>query len=250
MSKKEAEDEVVLVGVLKNKRDLRILLEENWYRIPRKNLPRRKFKYLAFYQPAAFGRRGKRICYYARVLDWRMFYRQDLLPDEPLHPRARADYVRIRVGRINKLAHPIKNTTPRRVSFGFTSLPCLLRAKNILQLYDVAETEEIINKSLRKAGLRAVPQYWVKDAKRRYRLDFAVFCGRGRVAVECDNLRAHHGVRQRRGDKIKDRFLKEHGWTVLRFRENEIVSDAEGCAERVGRIIRKLGGLNCVKITP
>ena len=61
MSKIMSKDGIVLVGVLKNKRDLGILLQKHWYRIPVRYLPKKKFDYIAFYQPLVFGRRGKRI---------------------------------------------------------------------------------------------------------------------------------------------------------------------------------------------
>ena len=63
-------DKIVLVGVLRDKRDLNILLKENWYRIPVAQAPRRRFDYLAFYQPLLFCHQGKRIRYYARVLNY------------------------------------------------------------------------------------------------------------------------------------------------------------------------------------
>ncbi len=243
MSKKEAREKTVLVGVLKSRRDLEILLKEHWYRIPKKHLPKGKFKYLAFYQPALFGRSGKRIIYYARVLSSRTARREDLLPNESGHPRAKDDYVRIRVGKLNKLARPIKNASPRRVSFGFTTLLCLLRAQNILQLYDVAETEEMVKNKLRGAGVKAIPQYWVNDAKKRYRLDFAIFCKQGKIAIECDNLKAHSGTRQRQRDNEKDEFLKEGSWDVLRFKEDDIVSRADMCLKKVIRLVKRRGGL-------
>ena len=68
MRKKSAPEEAVLVGVLKNRRDLDLLFREHWYRIPVFYMPKRKFRYLAFCQPAAFGRGGKSMRYYARVL--------------------------------------------------------------------------------------------------------------------------------------------------------------------------------------
>jgi len=243
MFEKEAKNKAVLVGVLKNKRDFEILLKEHWYRIPKKHLPRGKFKYLAFYQPALFGRLGKRIIYYARVLSYRTARRETLLPNESGHPKAKEDYLRIRVGKLNKLARPIKNTSPRRISFGFTTLPRLLCAKNILQLYDVAETEEVIRKKLRGAGAKAVPQYWVSDAKKRYRLDFAIFCKRGQIAIECDNLKAHSGVKQHQRDSEKDEFLRERGWNILRFGEEDIVSRVDICLKKITGLIKKQGGL-------
>jgi hypothetical protein len=61
------ENKNVLVGVLKTQADLDILLRGHWYRVQVAFLPKQKFKYIAFYQPIAFGARGKRIEYYARA---------------------------------------------------------------------------------------------------------------------------------------------------------------------------------------
>jgi very-short-patch-repair endonuclease len=235
-------DKVVLVGVLKDRRDLKILLTENWYRIPVAQAPRRRLDYLAFYQPASFGRWGKSIRYYARVLNYQISKREDLLPAELNHPRVRDYYFRIRVGKIKKLPQPIRNIMPRRISFGFTTLNRLLKSKNILQLYNVAPTEQIVEDGLRRAGIKTVAQHRV-SGKKRYCLDFAVFCQRGKIAIECDNKKAHSGPRQREKDKMKNTFLRRRGWLVVRLPERDIVSDLEGCIARIKGAVRKLGGL-------
>jgi len=239
---KDKVDKIVLVGVLKNRRDLNILLTENWYRIPVAHAPTRHFDYLAFYETALFGRQGKRIQYYARVLNYQTKRRSDLLPDESSHPKARDYYLRVRIGKIKKLPRPIKNIIPRRVSFGFITLNRLLKSKNILQLYNVVPTEQIIGDGLRRAGIKAVAQHYVLNGKKRYRLDFAVFCGQGLIAIECDNKKAHSGTRQREKDKIKDIFLKRRGWIVIRLSEHNIVSDLKGCVVGIKKAVRKLGG--------
>jgi len=236
-------DKIVLVGVLKNKRDLNILLTENWYRIPATYAPTRRFDYLAFYQPALFGRQGKCIRYYARVWNYQIIKRKDLLPDESNHNRAHDYYLQIRVGKIKKLSRPIRNIIPRRVSFGFTTLNRLLKSKNILQLYNVAPTEQIMEDGLRMAGIKATVQHYVSNGKKRYRLDFAVFCKQGSIAVECDNKKAHFSPRQREKDKIKNTFLRRCGWIVIRLPEYDIVSDLKGCIVKIKKAVRKLGGL-------
>lgn len=243
MRKKSVPEEAVLVGVLKNRRDRDLLFREHWYRMPVFSAPKRTFRYLAFYQPAVFGHGGKRIRYYARVLRSRTRKRRVLLPREPKHPKASETYVQIRVGRIRTLPQPIRNVLPRRVSFGFTTLRRLLTAKNLLQLYAVPPTEEIIGRALARQGIPAVPQHAVSDGHRRYRLDFAVFCTRGRIAIECDNAKAHAGRRQRKRDRAKDAVLRHYGWTVLRFAERDIVSHTERCIRRVQEVVKKLGGL-------
>lgn len=170
-----------------------------------------------------------------------------MLPDETAHPNAQKFYVRLRVGAVKELLRPIRNVLPRRVSFGFTTLSRLLTARNILQLYGVAQTEDIVKNALRQSGIRAVSQYYVscgkKGARRRYCLDFAVFCKRGSIAIECDNVKAHSGARQKRKDRVKEMMLRRYGWTVIRLTEDGIVSNMNGSLEKVRLAIRTLGEL-------
>jgi len=238
----QAKKGVVLVGVLKSKNDRKILLEDHWYRIPMVYLPKRHFDYLAFYQPAVFGTQGKRIGYYARVLNHQIVKRSDLLPDESNHPRTHDYYFRLRVGKIRRLSPAIKNIIPRRVSFGFTTLNRLLKSKNILQVYDVVPTEQMVEDGLEQSHIKAIPQYYVLGGQKRYCLDFAVLCKRGEIAIECDNKKAHSGRHEREKDKTKNTYLRRRGWIVIRLSEHDIVSDFEGCIQRVKKAIRKLGG--------
>jgi len=234
---------MVLVAVLPNRRDLNILLNKNWYRIPAAYRPKRKFHYIAFYQPAAFSHQGKAIRYYARAVGHQTKVRRLLLPEEPHHPRANNHYVKIRVSNIKKLARPIRNIIPRRISFGFTTLERLLKSKNILQLYNVVPTEQIIKNSLRRAGIKALAQYYVVGEGKRYRLDFAILCRNGSLAIECDNKKAHAGSRRLAKDKAKDEFLINRGWTVMRLPEQDIIYDLDRCILKITLLIRKLGGL-------
>lgn len=235
-------DKIVLVGVIKDKRDLNILLTKNWYRIPVAHAPTRQFNYLAFYQPALFGSQGKRIQYYARVLNYQIIRRNNLLPDEPSHCRAHNYYFQIKVGKIEKLFQPIKNIMPRRISFGFTTLNHLLKSKNILQLYSIAPTEQIIGCGMKRAGIKTIAQYHILSGKKRYCLDFAVFCRQGLIAIECDNKKAHSNPRQREKDKIKTAFLKQSGWNVIRLIESDIVSNLNNCIAKIKKAVQKLGG--------
>lgn len=236
-------EETVLVGVLKNRRDRTLLFRERWYRIPVVYAPKREFRYLAFYQPASFGQAGQRIQYYARALRSRVRLRQDLLPGESRHPRARELYRQIQVGKVWRLPRPIRNVLPRRVSFGFTTLRRLRAAKNILQLYGIVPSEQIVERSLRRLGIRAIPQRSVSCAGTRYRLDFAIVCRRGSLALECDNRKAHTGRRQRAKDRAKNAALRRCGWVVLRLAEHDIVVDLDRCLARVQRAIERLGGV-------
>jgi len=243
MVKRTKNNKVVLVAVLKRARDLEILLQERWYHVPVKSCPKMKFKYIAFYQPALFGESGKCIKYYSRVLNSSVTIRKDLFPQEPEHPNANDYYLRINLGEINELADPIKNIIPRRVCFGFTTLRRLLESKDILQLYSVAPTEQIIEKALKHIGIKTKAQHYViKNPKKRYRLDLAILCEKGNIAIECDNKKAHSSKIQKEKDKAKNIFLRRKGWYVVRFTERKITFDLDGCIKKVQSTVKMLGG--------
>ena len=93
----------VLVSVLKAPRDLGILLKKKWYRIPLEKAPRKKFDYLAFYQPASFGRNGGKIKYFAKPKEVTRVRRVDLLPEEVRNKNAKNIYLKYSFGKINKI---------------------------------------------------------------------------------------------------------------------------------------------------
>lgn len=241
----------VLVSVLKSPSDLRILLEEKWYRIPRAFLPKRKFTHVALYQPqTAFGRRGKCIRYYARVTKKEVKKRIDLLPNERAHPRAQDEYLKCSFRTVKELAKPIRNIIPRRVSFGFTTLNTLRSARDILQLYGVPPTEQLVLQRLKQLNIPFTSQYRVNATSHfslsslsHYRLDLAVFCRRGNIAVECDNRKAHASKTQRQKDRQKDSALCRLGWRVIRLTEADIVERLDGCISQIQTSIRAQGGV-------
>lgn len=248
MKKIDLKEKIVLVGVLKNKRDLEIILKQKWYRIPVDWAPKRQFDYLAFYQPLSFKKAGKQIKYFAEVLDFKRVKRKNLLPNEIDHPRSEKDYFQVHLKNIQSLSQPIKNIHPRRISFGFTTLSRFLTAKDILQLYNVSPIEDIIEKKLREMGIKAISQYCLTINKKRFRLDFAIFCKKGKIALECDNKKAHSSSLQKEKDKIKNGYLKKDGWKIIRLKEEAILSKLDNCFLRIKETIEELGGLNTVRI--
>lgn len=237
MVKAAFKNKTVLVGVLKNKNDLKILLKEHWYRIPVFYLPKKKFTYIAFYQPAAFGRKGKRIEYYARVARRKIVKRINLLPKEWHHPRAKDDYLKCEFSKIEKLPEPIKNIIPRRISFGFTTLKMLFSARNILELYGVPPTEQIIERRLKQLGIEIRAEFPVSIKGKRFRIDLAIFKNNQKIAIECDNFKAHAGKFQRAKDRIKNFYLRREGWRVIRLKERDIIEHLDRCLARIQKII-------------
>jgi very-short-patch-repair endonuclease len=233
----------VLVAVLKNSRDLRLLLAKHWYRIPVEYLPKKKFEYIAFYQPAGFGGGGKRICYYARVTDSERARRVELLPEEADHPRAGDTYQKFSFQRIETLPQPIRNVIPRRISFGFTDLKTLLSARDMLELYGVQKTEQIVAAELRRLDIKFKTEHVLTLDGKRYRIDITIFCKKGNIAIECDNRKAHSGKTQKAKDRSKDAALRRHGWQVIRLTESEVVENAGKSIRNIARTLRRLGGI-------
>ena len=241
MDKVAAKNKTVLVGVLRYKNDLRILLREHWYRIPVLYLPKRKFNYIAFYQPAIFRGRGKRIEYYARIVRRKIVKRIDLLSQESNHLRADNDYLKCEFSEIIKLPKPIKNIIPRRVSFGFTGLTTLRSARDILELYGVPPIEQIVAGRLKQIGISTVHELPVSIRGKRFRVDLAIFCRNGKIAIECDNAKAHASKFQKNKDKIKNLYLSRGGWRVIRLKEGDIIEQLNHCTGRIQKVIKTLG---------
>lgn len=247
-------EHLVLVAVVKNRRDLNLILKQSWYRIPLEYAPKQKFKYLAFYGPIS-GNLGGKITYYASIKKITRATRRELLPREVSHPRIHNLYLRFELGKIFKLPKPIRNKSRRRVSFGFTTLSLLKKAKDILDLYGVPPIEEIFEKALKKVRIKYVREYVVSSSlrqsassqrksapqrRKRYRLDFAIFpsvlissksgliSSKQKITIECDGAKSHSLFSQKIRDRAKDKFLRQAGWQILRFTEKEIIENANG----------------------
>lgn len=232
---------IVLISVLKEKKDLDILLKKHWYRIPLIFAPKRKTKYIAFYQPASFGKYGGCIKFYALIKNCKIIKRKYLLPDEYDHPMADEDYYKIYFKKILKLQNPILNKNRMRISFGFTTLEKLFKAKSIAEVFDVWPIEEIIFSALKKRGINFSREhiFYLKNGK-KYRLDFAIFCKRGYLNIECDSDKWHSQRSQRIKDYLRDKTLEKEGWTILRLSENEITKNIKNCIHRIEENIKKM----------
>ena len=234
----------VLVAVINRRKDLEILMKRRWYRIPVKYAPRRLPTYLAFYQTRIFGRDGKAIRYYAPVRSCSKDKRFKLLPDEKDHPRANEYYYKFKLGKVKRTHRIIRNDSRRRISFGFTTLAKLRNSERICQLFDIVPLEDIVRHALQKKGLKAVHEHCVMEDKRcRYRLDFAIFCQRGKIALECDNEKWHSSPERRLRDRKRDRYLRRHGWAILRLSGREIQKDMDACLAKIEKAINEMGGL-------
>ena len=239
---KFAGDEIALVAILKSPRDLVLAARDHWYRIPAGRAPRHGFTHIAFYQPACLPD-GKRIASYAEVAGCVTASRAELLPGEAGAPGAGRLYLKYLLGPLMRLPRPIMNTGGARVCFGFTPLWRLYGAGELYSVFGIAPVENMMCSALRAAGLPFRREYVIaRRGHMIYRLDFALFCRRGKLDIECDGGRFHSTPRQHAWDARRDAWLKRRNWTVLRFGEHEVMFSVGTCLEEVGTAIKRLGG--------
>ena len=142
---------LILVCLLPTPRDLEIARLLGWYRIPLRTAPKVvAVDYLAFYQPAAFGERGGKIEFVAEVRGHELTTRGELLKDEADHPRAKEEYFKIQIGRLEKLNEPIFAEKWKRITFLYTTGEYLLKAKTLNELVVDGDEREILWRSLRE----------------------------------------------------------------------------------------------------
>lgn len=234
-----------LVGIVTQQKDWDLVRFAHWYRIPVRTAPAglEKVRYLAFYQTRVFGEEKWAVNWYAPVLGMSRATRRELLPDEPRHARATAEYWRVELGELRRLLHPIPSRRWRRIVFIPTSLERLLRAKEINDLFKVSPIEEKLYFTLKDAGLPAERQFFVREEGTGYMLDMAVFCRDGSLDIECDGEQYHSGRAKAEQDRDRDNKLTTAGWRILRFSGRRIVGDTDKCVETVRRTVRRLGGV-------
>ncbi len=128
-------NDLVLVAVLKSRRDLEIARVLGWYRIPIRSAPKTiRVDWMAFYQPGVFGKEKHAIHFVAPVRGFELTTRADLLRDEPDHPAADEPYFKVQLGPLERLPRPIPARRLRRLTFLFTTGERLLQANDVAEL--------------------------------------------------------------------------------------------------------------------
>ncbi len=149
--------DLILVAFLPSPRDLQLARVLGWYRIPARTAPRvLSVDYLAFYQPASFGKDHKWcVEYLAPVRGHELTTRFELLKEEPDHPRANEEYYKIQLGPIQPLPRPILAGDWKRFTFLYTTGEYLQHAETLNDLTVRSAERETLWRALRDRAASA-----------------------------------------------------------------------------------------------
>jgi hypothetical protein len=224
-------DEMVLVALMNQPRDLHIARTEHWYRIPARHAPAHltQARYVAFYLTRAFGEHKWTIREYAPIYGHELVRRRDLFPNAREHPRADEAYYKLQLGPLIELPRPIVSRRGRRLLFIWTTGAKFSRAVELNDLLGKSAADDALWDALKARGIGAERHVTVRDAHARYRVDFWIPCARGAVAIAL-------GTHARRLPQGKT-------WRTLQFTETEL-EQPERCAKKIYRAVRELGDAN------
>ena len=238
----------VLVAILNNMADFKILQTQKWYRIPvstaPKNISDGTAEYIAFYQTAKFGNSKWRIQWYAPIKDIKIVSRQVLFPEESANsPKAFIKYYQILFDELIKLPTPIISTRGHRLLFLQTSYFKFFNALNLNTLFNDSPLEELFSDLLNGVNLPFERQWEVYTPQgNHYYFDFAIFCGKQNIGIECDGDAYHDKREQVHYDKNRDNELQSAGWDVLRYTTHKILNDFDSSLSILYKTINQQGG--------
>ncbi len=229
-----------------NTKDFAIARDKHWYRIPCRYAPDMLpvARWLAFYHTKAFADAKWAVHFVTPIERIDRVLRRDLLPDEDDHPRASDPYFRLTIGPLERLERSVLSARQRRIVFIPTTLVKLQVALEINDLYHESPLEDKLWEALCQERIAAERQFYVNEDKTSYCLDFALFCTRGIVDVECDGDTWHLRPGAVIEDNARDNFLTRLGWRILRFSSLALAKpNLPSTVEEIRETSSRLGGL-------
>lgn len=229
----------VLVVVMNHPRDFQIAKDEGWYRIPLKRAPKQiAADFLAFYHTSAFPDMRWAIHYYAPVKSYRLVTRSELLPTETDHPRVHDLYYKVEIGPLQPLPQPIPSKKLRRITFIPTTWERLLRAREVNELWEGPPSAEKLWQALQSAGIEAEREYEIREGRASYRVDFAIFCQQGKLAIGCEKDWETNGLLLQHWSDI----LQARGWSLIQLTPRQL-QQMDRCLHILQERIAAYGGL-------
>ena len=232
------------MALLPSLRDWEIVQREGWYRIPCRSAPPSNYGHIAFYfGHKKFGERAWQISHWATIEREQTLTRRQLFPDEAEHARAGREYLKLSLGELKTLPRPIASRRARYLVFLSTTLEKLRGADELNDLWHDSPLEDEMWHGLKTHGIEAERQWFLTANRRRYCLDFAVFCARGGLNIECDGDSYHANAAKSREDNVRNNALTLDGWAVLRFSTQQIAHELGACLNEVRGTIAQRGGV-------
>lgn len=218
--------DLVLVAILKDKRDLEIARVLGWYRIPLKTAPKTvAVDYLAFYQTAKFGDEKWSINYIAPVRGHELTTRAQLMRTQPDHPRAQESYYKLQLGTLERLPRAIPSRAWRRITFLYTTGAKLLEATELNDLIVQSPERERLWQALRDRGLAAERQY---ERQPEGELDLALLCALGQLGINIG--------------ETPPAVKEQRQWAYLAIPPAAISDDLPGVVARIEAEVQRMGG--------
>lgn len=125
-------EDLILVAVMKDPRDLEIARVLGWYRVPVQTSPKTvRVDWITFFLTSAFGKEKWSVRYIAKVMGHELVTRKELLREESDHPRADEPYFKIMLGPLLELPRPIPARKWRRFTFLYTTGEHLTQADDV-----------------------------------------------------------------------------------------------------------------------
>jgi very-short-patch-repair endonuclease len=227
--------------------DFHIAEKFNWYRIPVDSAPPivrdKSIKYIAFYHTKVFNKEKYSIRWYAKVKSIEIAGRRELFPDEPENSKTNKTYYKINFEPLQPLTNPVISERGRRIKFIPTNRYKLFNAPEINYVFNKSPLENELWEALVKKKISAERELYVYPNNNKFCLDFAIFCKKGNINIECDGDEFHMKPDAVKKDKKRNNILSSNGWSVLRFTTDDITNNLTQSVSLVQETINIYGGI-------
>lgn len=247
MSSKKLDNTELLVALLPKIAALKRLQSAGWYHIPVDTSPKRwPPTMMAFFQGKVFGaEEAYRIRYFGEV------ERIDTVPRKELFRTTKRNafkaerlYYRIQIKNLTLRNQPIVSHRPRRMVFIPTTLKKFEHAEQINDLFDGSPLEDKLWSELKSLNIHAERQYKIITQGHNYYLDFAVFCKKGKLAIETDGYTTHHdSLNQIDYDTWRQNEIELDGWRLLHYTTRQVNDNWSPYLAQIQTAINQLGGI-------
>jgi very-short-patch-repair endonuclease len=251
MKKESGQRGEMLLAIFKYTYSLTILQDEGWYHIPVNHAPKTwPPKWLCFYQGKIFGKEAYRVERYGELESYEIVPYHELFPNKIESEKSNWLYYRVRLKELKRWPRIIPSFRPRRLTFIPTTWAKFESAEQINDLFDESPLEDIMWKELKKLDVKAERQWELPIEKRRYYLDFAIFCNNGFIDVETDGDTWHARKDRIPLDNDRNNELAQKGWQVLRYNGKRLREMMGKCIREVRETINSLRGLSDDGLVP